>query len=99
MIDGSPDPGARIDRLADELASWRDGISRELASTRDQILDRIEAGYVRKDVQEQHIQRMDERIAILSQKIGRLEAAQEWIIRLVLGCVIVAILGLVIVNR
>lgn len=70
----------------------------KLDRTVDGLPDRLDRTYVRKDVIDPVLKNITDKVGSINEKVTSLVDWQTWAQRLVLGMVIVAVLGLVLVK-
>ena len=79
-----------------DLAAEVHALRLSVGEMRDVILARIESAYVRQDTHALEVRNLNNQIQVLATEVGSLKAARNWVIGIVLGAVLVALVTLVV---
>lgn len=100
LVEGQegPHPMSDDDPITRREAQTLTQSIRDLTNELRELRNDIAETYVRKDVIDPTLKLVTDAIAAVSGRVSKLESGMNWVIRLVLSVVIVAVLGLVITK-
>jgi hypothetical protein len=102
MVPGEEFSHREIARLIQSVDKLNDTIGRlelRLNETIDRLEDRIARDYVTKDVFKEARRSDQEAALVLTAKVDRVSSVIDWAGKLIIGAVILALLGLVLVSN